>query len=176
MTGTPFDGLRVTGFNGGCPSITYARVNSCPIAQSPNCHPTLVAVDQAMKIEVALYATLSKYLPAGAQNRKAVIEVKDGATVREVMNHLGIPSDFPNILLVNGRQAPDGSVLKDGETLSIFPPMAGGSPAPGRPLGPTGACSDLSSVPGEHLQPPPPSGTPGPAALLKEKPCPSGWV
>jgi molybdopterin converting factor small subunit len=87
-----------------------------------------------MKIQVALYATLSKYLPPGAENRRAVIEVKDGATVREVMNHLGIPADFPNILLVNGRQAPDGAVLKDGETLSVFPPLAGGSPAPRRPL------------------------------------------
>jgi molybdopterin converting factor small subunit len=81
----------------------------------------------AMKVEVALYATLSKYLPPGAQNRKAVIEVKDGATVREVMNQLGIPADLPNILLVNGRQAPDGTILKDGETVSIFPPLAGGS-------------------------------------------------
>jgi sulfur carrier protein len=63
----------------------------------------------------------------GAQNRKAVIEVKDGATVREVMNQLGIPADLPNILLVNGRQAPDGTILKDGETVSIFPPLAGGS-------------------------------------------------
>ncbi len=80
-----------------------------------------------MKIQVALYATLSQYLPPGAQNRKAAIEVKDGATVREVMTQLGIPSDLPNILLVNGRQAPETAVLKDGEALSIFPPLAGGS-------------------------------------------------
>ena len=79
-----------------------------------------------MNVEIALYATLSKYLPPGAQNRKAVIEVKDGATVREVMNRLGIPPDLPNMLLVNGRQATDGTALKDGETLSIFPPLAGG--------------------------------------------------
>lgn len=82
-----------------------------------------------MKIEVALYATLSKHLPPGAQNRKAVIEIKDGATVRDVMNQLGIPPELPNILLVNGRQVPDATVLKDGETLSIFPPLAGGSAA-----------------------------------------------
>ncbi len=82
-----------------------------------------------MKIESALYATLSRYLPPGAQNRKAVIEVRDGATVREVMNQLGIPADLPNILLANGRQAPDSTVLKDGETLSVFPPLAGGSVA-----------------------------------------------
>jgi len=79
-----------------------------------------------MKIEVALYATLSKHLPPGAQNRRAIIEVKDGASVREVLNQLGIPPDLPNILLVNGRQAPETTVLKDGETLSAFPPLAGG--------------------------------------------------
>lgn len=79
-----------------------------------------------MKIEVALFATLSKYLPPGALNRKAVIEVKDDATAREVMNQLGIPPELPNILLVSGRQAPDTTVLKDGETLSVFPPLAGG--------------------------------------------------
>ena len=86
-----------------------------------------------MKIEIALYATLSKYLPPDAQNRKAALEVKEGATVREVMSQLGIPRDLPNILLVNGRQAPEETVLKDGEILSIFPPLAGGS-AVGQPL------------------------------------------
>ena len=82
-----------------------------------------------MKIEVALYATLAKYLPPDAQNRKAVIEVKDGTTVRAVMDQLGIPQELPNILLVNGRQAPEGAILKDGEILSVFPPLAGGSVA-----------------------------------------------
>jgi len=79
-----------------------------------------------MKIEVALFATLSKYLPPGAQNRRAVIDVKDGSTVRDVLNQLGVPAEFPNILLVNGRQALETTVLKDGETLSVFPPLAGG--------------------------------------------------
>lgn len=91
-----------------------------------------------MKIEVALFATLSKYLPPGAQNRKAGIEVKDGATVREVLNQLGVPPDLPNILLVNGRQAREETVLKDGETLSVFPPLAGGCAPAGPPL--AGGC------------------------------------
>jgi molybdopterin converting factor small subunit len=79
-----------------------------------------------MKIEVALYATLSKYLPPSAQNRKAVIDVPDGATVDDVLRRLDVPRDHPNILLVNGRQASEGAVLHDGETLSVFPPLAGG--------------------------------------------------
>ena len=82
-----------------------------------------------MKIEIALYATLAKYLPPHAQNRRAAIEVNEGATVREVMDQLGIPRDLPNILLVNGRQTPEETVLQDGVTLSIFPPLAGGSTA-----------------------------------------------
>jgi molybdopterin converting factor small subunit len=81
-----------------------------------------------MKVEVALFATLSKYLPAGSQNRRATLEVKDGATVRDILNHLGVPPELPNILLVNGRQAPDTTELKAGETLSVFPPLAGGGP------------------------------------------------
>lgn len=79
-----------------------------------------------MKIEVALFATLTRHLPPGAVNRRAVIEVKDGSSIRDVLNQLGVPAELPNILLVNGRQAPENTVLKDGETLSVFPPLAGG--------------------------------------------------
>jgi molybdopterin converting factor small subunit len=89
-----------------------------------------------MKIQVALYATLSQYLPPGAQNRKAPIEIRDGATVRDVLDQLGIPQDLPNILLVNGRQASEGTVLKDGEVVSVFPPLAGGVNPPGRDISP----------------------------------------
>jgi sulfur carrier protein ThiS len=90
-----------------------------------------------MKIQIALYATLSQYLPPEAQNRKATIEVREGATVRDVLSQLGIPQDLPNILLVNGRQAPEETVLKDGEVVSVFPPLAGGGNLPGRDISPT---------------------------------------
>jgi len=79
-----------------------------------------------MQVEIALYATLSKYLPPGAEQRKAVIAARDGATAREIMLQLDIPQEYPNVLLVNGKQANSDTVLKDGETLAIFPPLAGG--------------------------------------------------
>jgi molybdopterin converting factor small subunit len=89
-----------------------------------------------MKIQVALYATLSQYLPPGAQNRKAAIEIRDGATVRDLLDQLGIPQDLPNILLVNGRQSSEETALKDGEVVSVFPPLAGGAILPGRDINP----------------------------------------
>jgi sulfur carrier protein ThiS len=83
-----------------------------------------------MTIQVALFAALSKYLPAGAQNRRAVLEVQEGATVRDVLNRLGVPPELPKILLVEGRRAPETTVLADGQTLTVFPPLAGGGPPP----------------------------------------------
>jgi molybdopterin converting factor small subunit len=79
-----------------------------------------------MKVEVALYATLSRYLPPGSVQRKAVIAARDGATAREIMLQLGIPQEYPNILQVNGKQANPDTALKEGDTLAIFPPLAGG--------------------------------------------------
>jgi sulfur-carrier protein len=79
-----------------------------------------------MNVEVALYATLSKHLPPGSGQRKALITAREGATVREIMLQLGIPQEHPNVLLVNGKQANPDTILKDGETLAVFPPLAGG--------------------------------------------------
>jgi molybdopterin converting factor small subunit len=83
-----------------------------------------------VKVEVALYATLSRYLPPSAQNRKAVIDARDGATVDEILRQLGIPREHPNILLVDGKQAAESTPLQDGQTLSVFPPLAGGCVPP----------------------------------------------
>ena len=79
-----------------------------------------------MKIEVALYATLSEYLPKGAQNRKAVMEFADGTTVGQVMDQLGIPHEHHNMVLVNGMHAQNDAPLRDGDALAVFPPLAGG--------------------------------------------------
>ena len=79
-----------------------------------------------MKIEVQLYATLDQYLPKGSENRKAVIECADGVTAGQVIDRLGIPKAHPNMVLINGIHARDDAPLKDGDVLSVFPPLAGG--------------------------------------------------
>lgn len=81
-----------------------------------------------MKIEVALYGTLTQYLPKGAQNRKAIMECADGATVAQVIDQLGIPKPRPTMVLINGLHAGEDAPLKDGDLFAVFPPLAGGSP------------------------------------------------
>ena len=87
-----------------------------------------------MKVQVELYATLSKFLPPGAEGRKTMVELPEGATVGELLARLAIPAEMAALLLVNGTHQPPATVLKDGEVLAIFPPLAGGAPLGWPPL------------------------------------------
>lgn len=87
-----------------------------------------------MKIQVELYATLSKFLPPGAEGRKATVELPDGSSVGDLLRHLGIPAEMAALLLVNGTHQPPETVLEDGGVLAVFPPLAGGAPFARSPL------------------------------------------
>lgn len=80
-----------------------------------------------MKIQVELYATLSKYLPRGAEGRRATVELPEGSTIADLQRHLGIPADMAALLMVNGTHRPPETALQDGQTIAMFPPLAGGS-------------------------------------------------
>ena len=79
-----------------------------------------------MKVKVQLYAILSKYLPSNAENKTAILEIPEGTTVKGILEEMKIPEKIPKILLVNGRNAEMAHVLGEGDTLSVFPPIAGG--------------------------------------------------
>ena len=83
-----------------------------------------------MKIRFKLYANLSGYLPNGAENNAVDIEVPDGASPNWVIDRYHVPRKLTHLVLVNGVFAPrgerDGPILKDGDTLAIWPPIAGG--------------------------------------------------
>ena len=80
-----------------------------------------------MQVKVKLFASLRKYLPEGTSGSEATLELPDGSTVRDVLAQLGIPEQTARIVMVNGEHCPDlGQTLQDGQTISVFPPMAGG--------------------------------------------------
>lgn len=79
-----------------------------------------------MEIEVKLFATLRDYLPKGSGRFSCKIEVDDQTQVRQILTRLNIPEEMPKIILVNGVHGKKEQVLKEGDVLSIFPPVAGG--------------------------------------------------
>lgn len=83
-----------------------------------------------MRITVKLFALLSGYLPDGAKDHAAELEVPDGATARDVIERLNLPERLTHLVLVNGVYvAPserEKARLKAGDVLAVWPPIAGG--------------------------------------------------
>jgi orotate phosphoribosyltransferase len=79
-----------------------------------------------MIIEVKLFATLDKFLPPGSQKHTGKIDVPEGTCAARILEKLGIPPDMPKIILINGIHSSSEDLLKEGDTLALFPPLAGG--------------------------------------------------
>ncbi len=79
-----------------------------------------------MEIEVKLFATLRDYLPKGSNSFSCKMEIDGKTRVSDIISRLKIPEEIPKIILVNGVHGKREQILKDGDVLSIFPPVAGG--------------------------------------------------
>ena len=77
-----------------------------------------------MIVQLKFFAGLREAIPGGQSPYPA--EISDGETVQDVLDRFAVPRDKPKILLVNGRHAELSQILRDGDTLSVFPPVAGG--------------------------------------------------
>lgn len=74
-----------------------------------------------MKVEIKLFASLQKFMPNAEK-----VELDKNCTVLDLLEKIGINSSEVAITLVNGRHAKLDQTLHDGETIAIFPPIAGG--------------------------------------------------
>ena len=54
-----------------------------------------------MNIQIKLYANLAKFLPEGSKDKQATLSIEEGATVRKVLELLGIPTDKAHLIFVN---------------------------------------------------------------------------
>ena len=83
-----------------------------------------------MRVTVKLYATLGDYLPAGSKNNRVDVEVAEAAAVDAVLRPFSLPPRLTHLVLVNGVFVPAEeratSLLKEGDTLAVWPPIAGG--------------------------------------------------
>lgn len=83
-----------------------------------------------MEIILKLYANLSEYLPEGSTKHRTVLDIPNEETVNGVIERCNVPSERAHLVLLNGvyltpeqREQP---TFKEGDTLAIWPPVAGG--------------------------------------------------
>jgi molybdopterin converting factor small subunit len=84
-----------------------------------------------MRVNVRLFAGLRELLP-NAERGRATLEVPEGSSLLDLIESLEIPDKQAQMVLVNGDQAPRrpevraAVLLKEDDTVAIFPPLAGG--------------------------------------------------
>ena len=74
-----------------------------------------------MRVTVKLFATF--------RDGRFIVEeteLPEGSCVLEVIQPLNIKPEELAICLVNGKDAKEHTLLKDGDTLALFPPVGGG--------------------------------------------------
>ena len=74
-----------------------------------------------IKIEVRYFATLRI-----DDKKKETLEVAEDTSVDSLLDQVGVDLEDVAILLVNGIRTPPESKLKDGDVVSLFPPVGGG--------------------------------------------------
>jgi molybdopterin converting factor small subunit len=79
-----------------------------------------------MKIEMNLYASLSRYAPDGSKGKRFVMEITEETKIRELLDQLKVPKDAVKMIFLNGVHAGGDASVKDGDRLGVFPPVAGG--------------------------------------------------
>lgn len=78
-----------------------------------------------MQVELRLFATLKKLLPT-KNSAGTTIDVKEDATINDLINDFKIPRDIKLIIMVNGRKEKEDYKINDGDRIGIFPPVGGG--------------------------------------------------
>lgn len=74
-----------------------------------------------MKLEIKLFASLQKFMLNAEK-----VDLDDNCTVRDLLIKIGINPSEVAIILVNGQHVDLDQTLHEGETVAIFPPIAGG--------------------------------------------------
>lgn len=83
-----------------------------------------------MKLILKLYAGLTDYLPPDAVDNKLTLEISRHITAYEVIDRYKVPREMAHLVLLNGvyvnPEDRNKAVFNDGDTLAIWPPVAGG--------------------------------------------------
>lgn len=84
-----------------------------------------------MDIELKLFMRFKQFLPEGARKGVATMAIPEGTTFGELLRMLGMPVPEDKIVVINGishkqSDATNAITLQHGDTVAIFPPIAGG--------------------------------------------------
>jgi molybdopterin converting factor small subunit len=80
-----------------------------------------------MRIELRLFASLRKLLPPGSPRGHCTLDLPEGTTLGGMLAQMRIARARAQMVLINGEHDRNfRRPLRDGDVVSVFPPVAGG--------------------------------------------------
>jgi molybdopterin converting factor small subunit len=79
-----------------------------------------------LKVELNLYASLRRFLPAEGGGTTCTLEIDEGKTIGDLLKRLNVPLDTVKVVFLNGVHAEMKEGLNDGDRVGVFPPVGGG--------------------------------------------------
>ncbi len=85
---------------------------------------------EQLQITFKLYAGLAHYLPSGSEDNAIEVELPNGQSISMLIQRYNVPLDQVHLVLLNGvyqdAAARVERILQDGDTVAIWPAVAGG--------------------------------------------------
>ena len=85
---------------------------------------------EELQITFKMYAGLAHYLPLGSEANAIGVELPDGQSISTLIQRYNVPLDQVHLVLLNGvyqdAAARVERILQDGDTVAIWPAVAGG--------------------------------------------------
>jgi molybdopterin converting factor small subunit len=81
-----------------------------------------------ISVTIKIHHGFKQFLPAGIKTGDPFdVSVENNTAVGDLLrDKIKLPSDMPKMILINGLHSKNKQPLKDGDTVSLFMPMAGG--------------------------------------------------
>ena len=83
-----------------------------------------------IRVEFKLFASLMTFLPEDARDHAVFVDMPDGTTIYDLMDRYRVPKEQAHLVVCNGLFVPPSQrttkVLSDGDTIALWPPVAGG--------------------------------------------------
>lgn len=79
-----------------------------------------------MKVKVILFGHHARLLPPGSSGNTTSVEVRQGSTIADVLDVLGVPPDGRSYVQLNGSREEPSAALDEGDEVRVIVPLGGG--------------------------------------------------
>jgi sulfur carrier protein ThiS len=79
-----------------------------------------------MEVKIKLYGTLRLGIENYKPSQGILVEIPDGATVKELLAHLEIPEARGAVVIADGRVLKADDEIQDGASVNVFQSVQGG--------------------------------------------------